>query len=681
MANFDKLIEMMAQRSVERAVLIGGQRMQVFIGGQQSEGSVMPVETLRQYLLEVTPENLRPQIEAGGSLQFLYYSPQGPYEVSVDTLFDAFQVTLAPNKPQHIVPANNSASDSAPLPLVPQESLAVAPQEVVSQEVPAPVVNQQRTFCQKCGTPNALGASFCSGCGNSLNMATAPIYTEAAPPQQAPNLVNVTVQQKNSNAGWWAATAVMLYGTPLGCIAIPVTLILLAFAFTAGIAFSPTIVAVIAAVVVGKHPSIAKNRKLPIIAALLVVGIGANAVMFSQKTTPSSDATTALSSDVGALDSVSSAPQVAAKPADFSISAIQLFTEYNDNLVAADGKYKDKILSVTGTVDSIGKDPFDESPYLTLETGIPVARVRCAFYKKDNSRIAQLKKGDEVTVRGTCEGRDILNINITYASFDNDTAGSQTAETSQVDTSNNSDTSDNSSETTPPSWEGERFPQTRLTYLSESDIADWDSTDVRYALNEIYARHGLSFKSKNLKQQFGKTAWYRPMSGRSMSQIEKLLSAKEKANVGLLSVKRDQSSSSDSVSSESAATETTTEPSAKADVLQTVDKWRSAWESQDVDVYMANYTADAQIFSNKKWYSYGEYAEHERELFSHGGTIKITRGKTQVNIEGDTATVSFPLTFQRQGGKGDYRSRGRQKFKLRRNEAGSWEIYEDVFSK
>jgi ketosteroid isomerase-like protein len=116
-------------------------------------------------------------------------------------------------------------------------------------------------------------------------------------------------------------------------------------------------------------------------------------------------------------------------------------------------------------------------------------------------------------------------------------------------------------------------------------------------------------------------------------------------------------------------------------ILNTVDTWRSAWERQDVSAYMSNYAPDAQIFSNKKWYSYSEYEEHERDLFSYGGRIRVTRGSTRINVEGDTATVSFPFTFQRWGGKGNYRSKGRQKFKLRKNDSGQWVIYEDIFSK
>jgi ketosteroid isomerase-like protein len=119
----------------------------------------------------------------------------------------------------------------------------------------------------------------------------------------------------------------------------------------------------------------------------------------------------------------------------------------------------------------------------------------------------------------------------------------------------------------------------------------------------------------------------------------------------------------------------------RAGVLRTVENWRSAWERQNISDYMANYAPDAQIYSNRKWYSRDAFEEHERDLFSYGGTLSITRGYARVKVNGDTAEVSFPFTFQRRGGKGNYKSRGRQAFKMRKNDAGEWAIVEDIFSK
>ena len=267
MANFDKFIEMMAQRQVERAVLIGGQPFQLFINGLKTEGSVISIEQLRQSLIEVTPEHLRPQIEAGSSLHFSYNSPHGPYEVSVDTLFDAFQVTLTLSNSQRSASPNNFA---------PALGTQLAPPR------PTAVVNQQQSFCQRCGTPNALGASFCSGCGNGMgNIPTTVVTGGMTTSAQPANVVNVTVQQNNSSGGWLAAWAVMLFATPLGCIAIPVAVVVLLLVVGAGIAFAPMIIAIIASVIVWKHPSISQHRKMPILAGILAVGLVVQIAMFA----------------------------------------------------------------------------------------------------------------------------------------------------------------------------------------------------------------------------------------------------------------------------------------------------------------------------------------------------------------------------------------------------------------
>ena len=82
-----------------------------------------------------------------------------------------------------------------------------------------------------------------------------------------------------------------------------------------------------------------------------------------------------------------------------------MYSAYEANEVAADAKYKSKILKVTGVVDSIGKDILD-TPYVTLTSGgqYEVWGVQCMFDKKHEPELAQLTKGQTVTVQGKCDG-------------------------------------------------------------------------------------------------------------------------------------------------------------------------------------------------------------------------------------------------------------------------------------
>ena len=89
------------------------------------------------------------------------------------------------------------------------------------------------------------------------------------------------------------------------------------------------------------------------------------------------------------------------------------------------------------------------------------------------------------------------------------------------------------------SMPGERFPQTRTGFLHDSDINGWSYSGVRYALNEIYARHGYSFKAAPILHQFQKFSWYQPVAGRSQPQIEAQFTPTERANQLLLAHRRD----------------------------------------------------------------------------------------------------------------------------------------------
>ena len=90
-----------------------------------------------------------------------------------------------------------------------------------------------------------------------------------------------------------------------------------------------------------------------------------------------------------------------------------------------------------------------------------------------------------------------------------------------------------------PMLVGEKFPQTRERLLSASDIASWDFASVRYAINEIYARHGYAFQNPDIRQRFQTFSWYHSKPGISMEELEKrYLSRVEFGNAKLLAERR-----------------------------------------------------------------------------------------------------------------------------------------------
>lgn len=85
---------------------------------------------------------------------------------------------------------------------------------------------------------------------------------------------------------------------------------------------------------------------------------------------------------------------------------------------------------------------------------------------------------------------------------------------------------------------GERFVQTRRGVLSPAQIAAISDSDLRYAINEMYARYGLPFKDAAVQKEFCQRVWYHPRTERTASQVNALMSAIEKTNLKTLGQER-----------------------------------------------------------------------------------------------------------------------------------------------
>lgn len=77
----------------------------------------------------------------------------------------------------------------------------------------------------------------------------------------------------------------------------------------------------------------------------------------------------------------------------------QILNEYKSNEVAADEKYKDRKVQVTGIINSIGKDLLG-TMYVTLGTGqqFELYFFQAMFDDEYKSQIVSLRKGDKITV-------------------------------------------------------------------------------------------------------------------------------------------------------------------------------------------------------------------------------------------------------------------------------------------
>lgn len=84
--------------------------------------------------------------------------------------------------------------------------------------------------------------------------------------------------------------------------------------------------------------------------------------------------------------------------------ADSLYAEYEQNEVAADNKYKNNTVIVTGSIQDIGKDILD-TPYVIVGGKGFLDGVQCMFGKKDLGEIGRLKKDAPVKIQGKVSGK------------------------------------------------------------------------------------------------------------------------------------------------------------------------------------------------------------------------------------------------------------------------------------
>lgn len=91
-----------------------------------------------------------------------------------------------------------------------------------------------------------------------------------------------------------------------------------------------------------------------------------------------------------------------------TITASELKKDYEANEIAADAKYRSRVIELSGVVEKIGRD-FLNNHYITLSAG-DYKTVQCVFVKNSGGVLAGLSKGDQVVVIGECRGSSIGSV-------------------------------------------------------------------------------------------------------------------------------------------------------------------------------------------------------------------------------------------------------------------------------
>jgi len=106
----------------------------------------------------------------------------------------------------------------------------------------------------------------------------------------------------------------------------------------------------------------------------------------------------------GSDDETETETEISLKEPAITVSARQLHADYEANGVAADGKYKGKVLQVTGVVNTIDRDIMDKI-YVTLKGDQYFGDIQCFFAESHVGAASQLSKGQTITVKGKCDGK------------------------------------------------------------------------------------------------------------------------------------------------------------------------------------------------------------------------------------------------------------------------------------
>lgn len=95
-----------------------------------------------------------------------------------------------------------------------------------------------------------------------------------------------------------------------------------------------------------------------------------------------------------------------------SISAVDLYNQFDNNAVAAEAAYKGKTVQVTGVIDSIDKDIWG-SPYVSLRADeYGWSSITCYFSGEHLDSLASLSSGKTVIIRGTCDDKGIMSVSV-----------------------------------------------------------------------------------------------------------------------------------------------------------------------------------------------------------------------------------------------------------------------------
>jgi len=95
-------------------------------------------------------------------------------------------------------------------------------------------------------------------------------------------------------------------------------------------------------------------------------------------------------------------PDIRKEKGGIEITAIDLLKTFQQDELAGNTKYVDKVLIVSGIVNNIQTDSSGQAT-VSLQTNDLLAAVTCSFYENDEG-VKKIKAGSPVRIKGVCTG-------------------------------------------------------------------------------------------------------------------------------------------------------------------------------------------------------------------------------------------------------------------------------------
>lgn len=95
---------------------------------------------------------------------------------------------------------------------------------------------------------------------------------------------------------------------------------------------------------------------------------------------------------------------IASTKPEITLTATELFNDFDQDEQMANEKYLGKIVEVSGTINQVNKTD-GEIVSVSLETGDLLAGMTCLLDEVDNSHRSDFSEGEDVTMRCICTGK------------------------------------------------------------------------------------------------------------------------------------------------------------------------------------------------------------------------------------------------------------------------------------